>query len=155
MRQLLRPALLLATVLIGLTACQKQANADARPITVLGEWLLAVSGGGLTGIMTPMPAGQDHRVVFGPDSAYAEYYNGKLISTSTFQLRRHPSRTGEPDEQLLIFKNYTDPSGQPHYNINYITLLTANELNTTTGSGCALNSNWVRVSSPSQLIGTR
>ena len=145
MRCLSSCATLLA--LISLAACQRAT--DVRPSSeLLGEWRLAVSGGGITGVMSPVPAGSDTRVVFGPDSAYARYYNGHLVEATTFQLRTRPSTSGGPDEQLLVLKTYNTPTGQPSYYPYYITQLASDQLHVTTGGGCALNSEYVRVSSP-------
>ncbi len=151
MPQLLRRTAFVAIALVGFTACHRAAD-DVQPITVLGEWRLVASGGGITGIMTPTPAGQDRRVVFGPDSAYAEYSNGQPVRTSTFQFRSQPSPSSGRDELRLIIKTDNTLPGQPAYYPYHVTLLTADKLNFTTGTGCAQNVEYVRtkaVASPS------
>ena len=138
--------LLLAATLASLTGCQKKDDKNG-PAMVRGEWQLAVSGGGFTGQMLPVPAGQEHRLVFGPDSAYTRYDNGKLVESSTYRVRTQLSGSGGPDEQLLLLK--TNVGGQLLYSTYHITLLTPNKLNFTTGGGCAMNSEYVRAKSTS------
>ena len=128
-----------------LTACRRAAD-EALPITMLGEWRLAVSGGGITGKMDPVPAGTEVREVFGLDSAYVRYENGQQVEATTFRLvQRHI--TSRSDEQLLLIKSFNSPTGQPYYRTEYITLLTPKALHLSTGGGCALNSEYVRVGS--------
>jgi hypothetical protein len=138
--------LLLAATLIGLTGCQKKDNENG-PTMLQGEWQLAVSGGGFTGQMLPVPAGQDSRCVFGPDSSYAEYTNGRRTLTSTFHMGSDPSYSSGPPQPLIAIKSTNSPTGQSYYRVLYITELTANKLNLTTGGGCALNSEYVRAKS--------
>ena len=146
------PALLL-TALVSTTACQKTAGSENDfengPAVVQGEWRLAVAGGGITGIMTPVPAGSDTRCVFGPDSTYTEYFNGKRTLTSTFYVASRPAYAGGPAVPMLAIKSTNSPSGQPFYQVEYITELTANKLSLTTGTGCAMNSESVRTKAAS------
>lgn len=153
MRAFLRFSALLTISLASLVACRRAADevapAATGPLSVRGEWRLAASGGGITGIMTPAAADYDARIVLGPDSAYAEYTNGKLVRTSTFQVRTRASQAGGPAEQLLVIKTDNTPTGQPLYYPYYITLLTTDKLHFTTGSGCALNAEYVRTKAAS------
>jgi hypothetical protein len=147
MRNTLPTYLLLAVTLASLTACQKKD--DSGPTMIRGEWRLAVSGGGFTGQMLPVPAGQDLRCVFGPDSSYAEYTNGRRTLTSTFHLGSDPSYSSGSPQPLIAIKSDNSPTGQSYYRVLYITELTSNKMNLTTGGGCALNSEYVRVTATS------
>lgn len=152
----LRSTTLLALSLTGLTACHQAADEVApsllnRPVTLLGEWRLAVSGGGITGVMSPVPAGSEYHLVFGADSAYATYDNGTLREANTYHLRVQPTYPGGPNEQLLLLKSTNSPTGQPYYRVYLVTLLTADKLSFTTGGGCALNAQYVRVNPTSPL----
>ena len=143
MKSPLRFALLGGIFLINLVACHR-ATEDVQPLTVLGEWRLVASGGGITGKMDPVPAGTDWREVFGPDSAYARYTNGRQVEATAFRLvQRHT--TGAADEQVLLIKSFNSPNGQPYYRTEHISLLTPTALHLSTGSGCALNGEYVRV----------
>lgn len=148
MRNSLLALLPLAATLASTTACQKSAGSENDfengPATVRGEWRLAVVGGGITGVMTPVPASSDNRCVFGPDSTYTEYVNGKRTLTSTFYIANRPAYAGGPAVPMLAIKSDNSPSGQPYYRVQYITELTASKLALTTGGGCALNSEYVR-----------
>ncbi|RZK25574.1 MAG: hypothetical protein EOO63_15840 [Hymenobacter sp.] len=140
------PALRVAVLLtILLTSACHRASDVVQPITLVGSWRLTVSGGGITGMMSPVPAGSDYQLVFGPDSAYARYDNGKLMEASTYQLRSQPGYPGGPNEQILVLKTTNTPGNQPFYYPYYVTLLTGRELHFTTGGGCALNSVYERV----------
>ncbi|WP_191906385.1 hypothetical protein [Hymenobacter baengnokdamensis] len=143
----------MAATCASLTACQKTAGSENDfengPVTVRGEWRLAVSGGGITGKMDPVPASQDIRSVFGPDSTYTEYLNGKPTLTSTFRLITRPAYQGGPAMTVLLTKSYNSPSGQAYYRVQYVTELTTNKLYLTTGTGCAINSEYVRVQAAS------
>jgi hypothetical protein len=139
MPQLLRTIALLSIALTSFISCKPasdevQPSAD-DPSSIQGEWRLAVSGGGITGIMAPVPADRDLRMVLGPDSTYR---NGKLVTTSTYQFRKQASPYGGPDEQVLAIKAPT------FYHTYYVTLFTTDKLNLTTGGGCAMNAEYVR-----------
>jgi hypothetical protein len=154
MLKFLRYSLLLAVALPGLSACQKAAADDFEngPVTVLGEWRLAVVGGGITGKMDPVPAGSETRLVFGPDSTYAQYQNGKLQETNCFQLRSQPRRGGAiGTERVLILKTTNTYGGQPQYYPYYVAALTATALNFGTGTGCGISYEYVRVKATSPL----
>jgi hypothetical protein len=139
--------LLLAATLASLTACQK--GDENGPTMIRGQWQLAVSGGGLTGQMIPVPAGQDLRIVFGPDSSYAEYTKGRRTLTSTYHLGSDPNYSSGPPQPLIAIRCDNSPTGQSYYRVLYITELTANKMNLTTGGGCALNTEYVRVAATS------
>jgi hypothetical protein len=139
----LRSVLLGALALASFTACHRAAD-EALPLTVLGEWRLAVSGGGITGKMDPVPAGTEVREVFGPDSAYTRYVNGQQVEATAFRLVQRHNSAGS-NEQLLLIKSTNSPNGQPYYRTEYITLLTPTALHLSTGGGCALNAEYVRV----------
>lgn len=148
MMYLFRSVLFGAVALASFTACQRTADEvvpiEVLPITVLGEWRLVAFGGGITGKMDPVPAGTESRAVFGSDSAYVHYENGQQVEATTFRLvQRHTS--GGPDEQLVLIKSFNAPAGQPYYRSQYVTLLTPTVLHLSTGGGCALNSEYVRV----------
>ncbi|MDO7887677.1 hypothetical protein [Hymenobacter cheonanensis] len=148
MRNPLLAFLPLAATLASTTACQKTAGSENDfengPATIRGEWRLAVVGGGITGVMQPVPAGSDNRCVFGPDSTYTEYFNGKRTLTSTFYVANRPAYPGGPAVPMLAIKSNNSLPGQPFYRVQYITELTASKLNLTTGGGCAFNSEYVR-----------
>ncbi|RZK93120.1 MAG: hypothetical protein EOO62_32325 [Hymenobacter sp.] len=151
MKHSLRRIVVLANTLAALAACQRTTDEvnPTLPITLLGEWRLAVAGGGITGVMSPVPAGDEQHLVFRSDSTYAYYDNGTLRETNTFGLRSQPAYPGGPAQQELLLKTTNSPGGQP-YNRSYcITLLAASNLNFTTGGGCALNAEYVRVATGS------
>ncbi len=159
MHPALRLVCLLALASSSLTACQHAAADEFNefdgfengPAQVQGEWRLAVMGGGITGKMDPVPAGQEYRLVFGSDSAYARYDNGKLVEASTFQARTQPSRSGMGTEQLLILKTTNTYGSQPMYYPYYITALTSSKLEFATGTGCGMSWEYVRVKATSPL----
>ena len=148
MRKILPAALLLVAALASVTACQKTAgsehNFENGPSTIRGEWRLAVVGGGITGVMEPVPANRAVHCVFGPDSTYTEYVDGKRTLTSTFYLASQPAYSGGPAVPILAIKSDNSPTGQPYYRVQFITELTAGKLALTTGGGCALNSEYMR-----------
>jgi hypothetical protein len=153
MARFLRSIISIASTLICLTNCKRASDgiqpSAENPASIQGEWRLAVSGGGLTGIMTPVPADRDFRMVLGPDSTYREYSNGKLMTTSTYQFRKQASPYGGPDEQVLVIK------ASSFYHPYYVTLFTLDKLNFTTGGGCALNVEYVRTNATASPLASR
>lgn len=152
MLSFLRILPLVALALPALTACHREAD-GMQPAILTGQWRLVATSGGFVGVRQPAPAGSDCRLVFGPDSAYTRYDNGKLIETSTFQLRRQSSYAGGPTEPVLVLKTtYLQGLGSPYY-VYYITQLSAQELQFTNGSaGCALNYEYERISGDSSPV---
>ena len=146
---ILRLATLLALGLGSLSACSRT---EVNPITVLGEWRLTISGGGITGKMDVLPPSVNSRLVFGPDSAYARYYNGRLQESSTFHVRTVKRDPASPEERVIFMKSFSSPNGQPYYQREYITTLTATRMELSTGTGCAINGVYERVSPVSNQL---
>ena len=148
-----RSVLLGAISLASLAACHRAAD-NMLPLTMLGEWRLVASGGGITGKMDSVPAGTELHEVFGPDSTYARYVNGQQVEVTTFRLVQRHFRSGS-DERIVLIKSFNSPTGQPYYRAEYIMLLTPTNLSLSTGSGCGLSYDYVRVQDRSALIFAR
>lgn len=137
---------LAAALTVGLGSLSACSRSEVDPITVLGEWRLTVAGGGITGKMDTLPPSMDHRLVFGPDSAYARFFNGRLQERSTFHVRMVRRDPSSPEEQVIFMKSVNSPTGRPYYQQEYVTSLTASRMALSTGGGCALNGVYERVS---------
>ncbi|MBF9140880.1 hypothetical protein [Hymenobacter properus] len=148
-----RFAPLLVMAISSLSACQR--THDVAPVTVEGEWRLTVSGGGITGKMDAVPAGQDSRLMLGANQQYSRYYNGQLQESSTYEVRtvKHSYDSGE--DKVLFFKSANSPNGQSYDRQEIITSLTDSRMELTTGGGCAINSVYERVSSGVTYCGVK
>ncbi|MFD2720485.1 hypothetical protein ACFST9_17320 [Hymenobacter monticola] len=142
MYSVLRSATLLAVALSSLSACQR--TTDVAPITVEGEWRLTVAGGGITGKMDALPPTQDHRLVLGADHHYAQYYNGQLQESNTYEVRTVKHSYDSAEDKVLFLKSTNSPDGQPYERQEIILSLTENKLELSTGGGCAINSVYER-----------
>jgi hypothetical protein len=143
MYSVLRSATLLAVALGSLSACQR--TNDVAPVTVEGEWRLTVAGGGITGKMDAVPPTHDARLVLGADHRYAQYYNGQLQESNTYEVRTVKHSYNSAEDKVLFLKSTSSPDGQPYEQQQIITSLTATKMELTTGGGCALNSEYERV----------
>jgi hypothetical protein len=140
----LRFATLLAVALASLSACQHTTD-EVAPITVEGEWRLTVAGGGITGKMDPVPANYDARLVLGANHQYAQYYNGQLQESNTYEVRTVKHSYDSAEDKVLFLKSTNSPNGQPYDRQEIITSLTETKMELTTGGGCAINSVYERV----------
>ena len=143
LRQVLSAALLVIAFAC-FSACQR-VDVEVQPVTLSGEWRLTAAGGGITGQMGTTSPSHDFRLVFGPDSSYAKYYNGKLLEANIYHLRQEPSHAGGPQVQVVLFKTINTPNGQSIYARYYVTTLSVTSLETTTGGGCAISQVYERV----------
>lgn len=126
-----------------LNACHTAAD-EVQPNTLSGTWLLTAGGGGITGVVSKVPASIDHRLVFGPNRTYYRYENGTLRETSQYQLRANPDATGQ---QQLLLKTTNTPTGEAIFYPYNVTTLSATKLEFMTPGGCPMIYEYTRLKS--------
>ncbi|WP_220613508.1 hypothetical protein [Hymenobacter sp. HSC-4F20] len=143
MIRLVRLCALSLLALSSLNACHSAAD-EVQPNILEGTWQLTASGGGITGVVSKMPANIDYRLVFGPNNTYYRYENGTLRETSQYQL---PTTADVSEQQQLLLKTTNTPTGEAIFCSYNVTTLSATELEFMTPGGCPMIYEYTRLKS--------